>query len=106
MTKLSPAGWCWLGLTIYIIGADSYLIVQEFRGKQNYYTMSSAFRNSLSDPVKRSLIIFIWISLTVHLFSSFLPSKYRKLEPIAASGEIFKLITGHFGIEPVLSEQS
>jgi hypothetical protein len=66
--------------------------------------MSSAFRNSLSDPVKRSLIIFIWLSLTVHLFSSFLPSKYRKLEPIAAGGEIFKFTLGAFGVEIVPAE--
>jgi hypothetical protein len=107
MTKLSPAGWSWLGLTIYVIAADSYLIIQESLGNKKYYTMSTAFRKSLHHPTKiwlRWFVIFLWISLTVHFFSAFLPEKYRKLEPIAAGGEIFKFTLGAFGVEIVPAE--
>lgn len=88
MAKLRPAGKAWLGLTIYVIAADSYLILQERRGKSEYYTMSSGFRYALSHPRSRWKVILMWLFLTFHLFDFFFPEKLRRLEPLGAAGRI------------------
>ena len=86
--KLRPAGRAWLGLVIYVIAADSYLIIQERRGNVRYYTMSSGFRDALKHPIKRWWMILIWIFLTFHLFDFFFPEPIRKFEPIGVSGRL------------------
>jgi hypothetical protein len=84
--KLRPAGYCWLGLTVYVVGADTFLVLQEHRGKADYYTMSSAFRYSLAHPVKRWPVILMWLFLTFHLFDFFFPPQIRRFEPVGACG--------------------
>jgi hypothetical protein len=91
--KLRPAGYCWLGLTIYVIGADLFLLIQERKGKPNYYTMSSAFRDALRHPVRRWPVILMWLLLTFHLFDFFFPEKLRQLEPIGATGRQISRLT-------------
>ena len=86
--KLSPAGWSWFGLTIYVISADLYLIAQRQKGKMQFYTMSTAFRDSLSHPIKRWPIILIWTYLTFHLFNFFFPERIRRLDPLSALGAV------------------
>ncbi len=72
MDAPSPAFGAWLGLVGYIIAADAILIVFERNGHVRYYTMSTAFRNALSHPWKRWLVIIVWGLLTLHLFDLFL----------------------------------
>lgn len=88
MIRLRPAGYAWLGLTVYVLAADSILIVQEYRGKPNYYTMSSGFRYALSHPVKRWPVILMWLLLTFHLFDFFFPASVRRFEPLGALGRL------------------
>jgi len=86
-TKLRPAGWCWLGLSIYVVTADTFLIVQERKGKEQYCTMSTSFRYALAHPIKRWPVILIWGLVTFHLFDWFFPEQIRKYEPIRAIGK-------------------
>ena len=85
-TKIRPAGWCWLGLSLYIISADTFLIVKERKGHAQYCTMSTSFRDSLAHPIKRWPIILIWIGITFHLFDFFFPEPIRKYEPARLIG--------------------
>lgn len=80
--KLRPAGYSWLGLTIYVVAADTVLIIQERRGLQTYCTMSTGFRTALQHPLKRWPVILIWLSITFHLFSFFFPENIRRFEPM------------------------
>ena len=84
--RLKPAGWCWFGLMIYVVSADTFLLVQEFNNKENYYTMSSSFRYALKHPLRRWPLIVMWLILTFHLFDFFFPERVRKFEPIGAIG--------------------
>lgn len=86
VTKLRPAGWCWLGLSIYVISADTFLIIKETRGHKDYCTMSTSFREALSHPIKRWPVIVMWIGLTFHLFDFFFPEHIKKYEPIRLIG--------------------
>lgn len=86
MTHLRPAGYAWAGLTIYVIVMDSMLIIQEHRGKADYYTMSSAFRYALQHPVRRWPVILMWLFLTFHLFDFFFPPNIRRFEPFGLAG--------------------
>lgn len=91
---LRPAGKAWLGLTIYVLAADTYLITQEFNGKTNYYTMSSSFRYALSHPIARWPVILIWLLLTFHLFDFFFPEQVRRYEPIGLVGRSAARVLG------------
>jgi len=84
--KLRPAGWCWLGLTVYVINADAFLIYNERAGRTNYYTMSSAFRDAVKHPRKRWPIILAWLALTLHLFDFIIPIKIRQYDPLRMAG--------------------
>lgn len=86
MAQLRPAGYAWLGLTMYVIALDSMLIIQERRGKTSYYTMSTGFRYALQHPVKRWPVILMWLFLTFHLFDFFFPPSVRRFEPVGAVG--------------------
>jgi hypothetical protein len=101
--KLRPAGYAWLNLTIYVVVTDVFLVIQEARGKENYYTMSSAFRYALMHPVKRWPIILIWFMVTFHLFDFFFPEKVRRFEPLGMAGRLvapfFEFKPGDPGVE-------
>lgn len=84
--RLKPATWAWVGLVVYIVSADTFLLVQEFNNKENYYTMSSCFRYALKHPLRRWPVIIIWLMLTFHLFDFFFPERVRRFEPIGAVG--------------------
>lgn len=92
---LRPAGYAWLGLTVYVLASDTLLVVQERRGKADYYTMSSSFRYALAHPVRRWPVILMWLILTFHLFDFFFPPSIRRFEPVGALGRFgAKLIPG------------
>lgn len=87
--KISPAGWCWGGLVGYVLIADSFLIKKSKSGQTHYYTMSTAFRESLAHPIKRWPIMMLWGLLTFHLFDFFFPDKVKQYEPIRFIGNKF-----------------
>jgi len=85
-TKIKPAGYCWLGLSLYVVSADMFLIVNERKDSEKYYTMSSAFRDALAHPIKRWPVILMWLGLTFHLFDFFFPEHIKKYEPVRLIG--------------------
>lgn len=52
----------WLGLVVYVVIADGYLIA---KGRQ---TLSSAFAEAVRHPRRRWKVIVAWVYLTLHLF--------------------------------------
>lgn len=103
--KLNPAGYAWLGLTVYVVASDSFLIIEEHRGKVNYYTMSNAFRESLRHPIKRWPVILMWAILTFHLFDFFFPETIRRFEPIGAAGRLLAPVLGFKKVKPPVEHE-
>lgn len=81
-----PAHLAWLGLTVYVVGVDTLLIIHERKGKKEFYTMSTAFRSALAHPVRRWPVIVAWTLLTLHLFDFFFPEKIRQYDPVRLVG--------------------
>lgn len=84
--NLQPPHYAWFGLTIYVITADVILISFERRGKDGFYTMSTAFRSGLAHPIHRWPLIMAWTLLTLHLFDFFFPEKIRQYDPVRLVG--------------------
>lgn len=85
--NLQPPHYAWLGLTAYIVTADIILISFERRGKDGFYTMSTAFRSGLAHPIHRWPLIVAWTLLTLHLFDFFFPEKVRQCDPMRLVGD-------------------
>lgn len=81
-----PATAAWIGLVGYVVAVDSYLIVQEAKGRDGYCTMSTAFKDAVRHPVKRLPLVMAWSILTLHLFPILYPERYHKYEPITLIG--------------------
>lgn len=88
MRKLRPATKAWVGLTAYVVIADTYLIYQETKHREGYCTMSTAFEDALRHPAKRWPVSISWALLTLHLFDLVLPEKLKPYEPITGIGRL------------------
>lgn len=62
MRKLTPAEWCWVGLTAYVVGSEAGLAAT------NNELMTDAWRHALEHPKNRWLVIVAWLVTTKHLF--------------------------------------
>lgn len=88
MRKLRPGTWGWVGLVGYVAAVDGYLIYRQARGRPEYCTMSTSFKEALDRPWRRWQLLLSWFIVTVHLFPVVLPAKYRKYEPIQFVGGV------------------
>lgn len=70
-------GWGWIGLTLYVIGWDGWVI------RHGHETLSSAFARGLECPRRRPFVIATWSLLTIHLFGRFVPRPLNRLDPLA-----------------------
>ena len=86
--KLKPAHYAWIGLTGYVLVAHTILISYEYKGREQFFTMSSAFRYSLLHPIQRWPVMLAWFLITFHLFSCFAPEKLRRLDPVSACATV------------------
>lgn len=88
---MRPSAKAWLGLTGYVVVADTYLIRRAKRtgDHSKYATMSVAFGDGLTHPRKRWVVMTCWAVLTAHLFGVFFPKWMRQFDPI---GFIARLI--------------
>lgn len=84
--SVKPAHYAWFGLVVYITAVDIALVSLEGRGKEEFYTMSTAFRSGLAHPVHRWPLIVAWTLLTLHLFDFFFPEKVRQYDPVRLVG--------------------
>ena len=83
---MQPAVKAWIMLAIYVIVVDTVLIVGEQKGREDFFTMSTAFENALRHPVKRWPVILLWGFLTLHLFDIILPENVKRYEPVTLVG--------------------
>jgi hypothetical protein len=76
--KIRAGGWAWIGLTGYVLAADTALI------RNGRETMSTVFGDSITNPIRRWPVMAAWGLLTVHLFSKVLPGsdKLRRVDPL------------------------
>ena len=72
MGKLRPGAWAWAGLAAYVATTDAWLL------RHGRETLSQVFGEALRHPIKRIPVIALWAIITLHLFSSLLPSGMRK----------------------------
>lgn len=73
--SFDPAHYAWFMLVIYVVVMDTLLIYHEKKGKPNYYTMSTAFEDSLDHPLWFWILTLGWAGLTVHLFDKYIPKR-------------------------------
>ena len=84
-----PGFWCWLGLSAYVVIADTFLI------RSKNATMSEVFGIALAHPTKRRSMLIVWAVLTLHLFAELLPLKMRTfLKPFDPLGVLARSIDG------------
>lgn len=85
---MRPAGWCWVGLAIYVTLADAILIYGRKAGMEGYCTMSQAFEDALHHPVRRWPVVIAWSLVTFHLFDAWLPDSVQRIDPIGWAGSV------------------
>lgn len=79
LDELKPASKAWLSLGILVVAYDAWAIAKHKE------TMSMAFSNAMSHPIKRWPTVLGSTLVYTHLI---LPQKYHKYDPIRIIGGV------------------
>ena len=60
---LSDGDKAWIGLLAYVVAYDAFAKLRRTD------TLSRSFDRAMEDPVRGQLTLFVWVIITVHLFS-------------------------------------
>lgn len=91
---LSPGSKAWIGLAVYVVVADGYLMVNQKK------TMSAVFGDALNHPLRRWPVLVVWGFLSMHLHREVLPGVATKIDPLRNGARLadqvwYTLTCGH-----------